>query len=438
MTAAYICDCGFSCKKSYYFQNHKSICKFESNKNLNDAISQLEESEIESIKKWWNKYSDRIFMQKLYPKIGDYLKHHLFPKILDIGFENFNIINKDLLGNPNIIYYQLEPFIENKTYKNDGLLECRVSELLNENLQFNKYFHIILDFGVLGAPSISKNWSEVEIIEYIRNIHGALRDNGLYFLKIDLPYFEIPEYKLDFEKMIYPYFEPITFETYPNDLHIFRENTNRPNFSKRDQYKFYFLKKKKEITRLVFIAHPDDESIWCDEKLENNTHVVVVFGLSKLGLEIAKLRKNEFKNAMEITGSSYEIWNYLEKSNRLQYESEIEENIVKVLDNFKNIQSIYTHNEFGEYGHIDHIRLHTIMKNAFCKYYKAGKSPEIYKFHPSLNYNSEDRFENIPFAEESEKRRKLLDCYKSQIMQKYRNIKLDFIPLSISNKGIIC
>jgi hypothetical protein len=73
-------------------------------------------------------------MQKLYPKIGQYLQHHLLPRILDIGFENYNIINKDLLGTPNIIYYQLEPFIENKTYKNDGLLECKVNELLNESL----------------------------------------------------------------------------------------------------------------------------------------------------------------------------------------------------------------------------------------------------------------------------------------------------------------
>ena len=429
MTAAYKCECGFSCKKSYYFQDHKSICKFESTKNFNNAISQLEESEIESIRQWWNKYSDRIFMQKLYPKIGEHLQHHLLPRILDIGFENYNIINKDLLGTPNIIYYQLEPFIENKTYKNDGLLECKVNELLNESLQFNKYFNIILDFGVLGYPSISKNWDENEIIEYIRNIHGALRENGFYFLKIDLPYLEMPEYKLDFDKMIYPYFEPITFETYPNDLHIFRENKNRPNFSKRDQYKIYFLKKKKKITRLVFVAHPDDESIWCDEKLDDKTHVIVVFGLSKLGQEISKLRKNEFKNAMEIAGCSYEIWNYPEKINRLKSESEIEEKIVKVLDNFKNIETIYTHNEFGEYGHMDHIRLHTIMKNVFRKYYKAGKSPEIYKFHPSLNYNSEDQFENIPFAEESEKRRKLLDCYKSQTMQKYRNIRLDFLPL---------
>lgn len=188
------------------------------------------------------------------------------------------------------------------------------------------------------------------------------------------------------------------------------------------------MRKKKEIIRLIFVAHSDDESIWCDEKLNNNTHVVVVFGLSKLGLEIAKLRKNEFKNAMEIAGCSYEIWNYPEKSYRFNSESKIEENIFKVLDNFKNIKSIYTHNEFGEYGHMDHIRLHNIMKSVFRKYYKSGESPEIYKFNPSLNYNSEDRFENIPFSKESEKRRELLDCYKSQTIHKYRNIQLDFSP----------
>ena len=155
----------------------------------------------------------------------------------------------------------------------------------------------------------------------------------------------------------------------------------------------------------------------------------MVFGLSKLGLEIANIRKNEFKNAMEIAGCSYEFWNYPEKMYRFNAESQIEENILKVLDNFKNIQSIYTHNEFGEYGHMDHIRLHNIMKNVFRKYYKAWKSPEIYKFNPTLNYNGEDPFENIPFVEESEKRRKLLDCYKSQTIRKYRNIRLNFLPL---------
>ena len=193
------CECGFSCKKLYYFTVHKKICKLENNDN-----KQSENLEIDSITLWWNKYSDRVFMKELYPKIGKYLKHIFMPKILDIGFENFNIINKDLLNNPQITYFQLEPFIENKIYKNDFLLECKVTELIHYYPEYKKYFQIILDFGVLGAPSISKNWDKQEITNYIKNIYSVLRDDGIYILKIDLPYFDMEEYKLNFETMIYP------------------------------------------------------------------------------------------------------------------------------------------------------------------------------------------------------------------------------------------
>jgi hypothetical protein len=240
----YICECGFSCKKLHYFQNHKSICLLEVSNIFDVIISKLEKDDMEKMNQWWNKYSDRKFMQKLYPKIGNYLRKINLPKILDIGFEDYNIINKDLLNNPEVLYYQLEPFIENKRFKNDVLLEYKVTDLLVKNIEFINYFHIILDFGVLGAPSISKNWEKDEIIEYIKNIHSVLKDDGLYFLKIDLPYLEMPEYKIHFDKMIYPYFDPVTFEDYENGIHIFNENKRRPDFSRRDQYKFFFLKKK--------------------------------------------------------------------------------------------------------------------------------------------------------------------------------------------------
>jgi len=440
MENSYRCNCGFTCRKSYYFLNHKNICNIDKINNLEIILQSYSNNSNEitnSLREWWNKYSDRIFMQKLYPKIGEYLQNILNPKILDIGFEDYNIINKDLLGNLSILYFQLEPFIENKKYKNDVLLECKVDEILKKYPEYEKYFNIIIDFGVLGAPSISKNWDEEQINEYIRNIYTALQDNGLYFLKIDLPYFEMPEYKLDFDKMIYPYFEPISFENYQNDLHIFRENTRRPNFSQRDQYKFFFLKKKKEIniiSTLVFVAHPDDESIWCEEKLDNTTHVIVVFGYSKMGLETAKIRENELKNAMNITGSSYEIWNFNEKKMNIQPKtiSAISKKIIKVLDEYKNIKTIYTHNEYGEYGHMDHIRMHQIMKKVLSEYYANKNSiPYIFQFYPNLNYNSDDRFENILWIKESERRKIILDCYKTQTMQKYRNIQLNFIPFII-------
>ena len=61
------------------------------------------------------------------------------------------------------------------------------------------------------------------------------------------------EYKIDFDKMIYPYFNPIIFENIPNGIHIFRENNRQSNFLKKDQYKFFFLEKKKKINNLVIV-----------------------------------------------------------------------------------------------------------------------------------------------------------------------------------------
>jgi LmbE family N-acetylglucosaminyl deacetylase len=154
-----------------------------------------------------------------------------------------------------------------------------------------------------------------------------------------------------------------------------------------------------------------------------------------MGLETAKIRENELKNAMNITGCSYEIWNFNEKKIRIEPKtiSAISKKIIKVLDEYKNIKTIYTHNEYGEYGHVDHIRMHQIMKKVLGEYYANKNSiPDIYQFYPNLNYNSEDRFENILWIKESERRKIILDCYKTQTMQKYRNIQLNFIPFIIS------
>ena len=49
MKTVYTCVCGLSFRKSHYFTSHKSICKFENTKNLNNALNQLDESEIEAI-----------------------------------------------------------------------------------------------------------------------------------------------------------------------------------------------------------------------------------------------------------------------------------------------------------------------------------------------------------------------------------------------------
>ena len=441
----HICECGFSCRKPHYFNNHKAVCKLNikpivSNVNNLDSIlyhysgqKKYNSDIIENLKEWWTKYSDRIFMTSLYPKIGEYFSTMLNANILDIGFENYNVINKDLLNNSKINYYQIEPCVGDKIYNNDKLLEGFVENLLEEHKYFT-YFDLVIDFGVLGS-GVSKNWSEETIEKYIYNILGSLKDNGLYFLKIDSLYFNMDENKLDLEKFIYPYFDPITFFEYENNKSIGRkEDGRRPDFTKRDQYKFFFLKKKKKINNLVIVANPDDETIWCDEKLNDNTHVVVVFSHSKLGLDTSLMREKEFKNVMDITKCSYELWNFPEKVRRISGDiiNTIKKNITGVLRTYNMIDTLYTHNIYGETGHSDHIRLHEIVKSVVCEFYSTNppsRMPQIYEFYPQLNYKSinvDDRLKNILCVEETQRRKVLLDQYKSQTIDIFRNIKLDF------------
>jgi hypothetical protein len=423
----YNCDCGFSCRKINYFKKHTLVCIYKKDKkDKKENIIDLLDYEYKcNIEKLWNKNSDRIFMQELYPQIGEYVKHKLNPKILDIGFENYNIINYQLLENSNITYFQLEPFIENKIYKNDILLNCKVTELLNKYPNYSNYFEIIIDFGVLGNPNISKNWNKNEINKYIKNIYNSLANTGIYFLKIDYIYLNMSEFKLNFKDMIYSYFLPITFNNYPNNTLISQEDSDTSEFSHDDKYVFLFLEKKKIINNLVIVAYPNAESLWCEEKLNENTLVIIVFGNSKYGLDISKIKEIEFINAMKIVGCSYEFWNFPEK--KIKYDKiisdEISIKIIEILDKYKDIESIYTHNESGEYGHFDSIKLHEIMKTLLYKYYKNLQKPKIYKFSPNFN--------NTLNIEESERKKKLLNCYKLHPIKLFREIENNFLEFNI-------
>jgi hypothetical protein len=424
----YNCDCGFSCRKLNYFKNHKLVCFYKKDK-LDNIIDLLDYNQKCDIDKFWNLNSDRLFILELYPQIGEYVKHKFNSKILDIGFENYNIINYELLENSNITYFQLEPFIENKIYKNDKLLNCKVTELLHKYPEYSNYFKIIIDFGVLGNPNISKNWNKKEISEYIKNIYNSLDNTGIYFLKIDYINSTTNDLKLDFEDIIYSYFIPVSFNNYQNNIVISKDNIDNDisEISKTDKYKFLFLEKKKIINNLVIVAYPNAESIWCDEKLNENTLVIVVFGLSKFGVEVSKIKENEFMNAMKITGCSYEFWNFPEK--KIKYDknitNEISIKIIEILNKYKDIESIYTHNENGEFGHFDSIMLHKIMKNLLYKYYENifTQAPKIYKFSPNLK-------KSLIFKE-SEIKKKLLDCYKLHPIKLFREIENNFVQFNI-------
>ena len=176
-------------------------------------------AEPKNIDSFWQQNKDRIFMLQFYPKLKK------FKTILDIGARDYTYRCKNLIGSADVKYIQMEPYPPKKL-NNDGLLECRVQESLKKFPKYTSFFDVVVDFGVLGWGTIEL--TSIDIIEYIKNVRGLLKEGGMYVLKVD----PSGKKRLDFSKYIEPYFE-------------YQDFGGWKNIHKVDVYDIYFLKKKK-------------------------------------------------------------------------------------------------------------------------------------------------------------------------------------------------
>ncbi|MCD7894813.1 MAG: Ig-like domain-containing protein [Erysipelotrichaceae bacterium] len=145
-----------------------------------------------------------------------------------------------------------------------------------------------------------------------------------------------------------------------------------------------------EATKLMIVAHPDDETLWGGGHLsEDNWFVVCITNGDN------ETRKSEFYKALEVLGANGVILSYPDKVNgqRSDWEND-KSDIMKDLDfviRYKDWDQITTHNQDGEYGHIHHKMTHSLVtsltKNAgqlnklyyFGKYYSKNKIPSSLK-----------------------------------------------------------
>ncbi|HIL26535.1 MAG TPA: hypothetical protein EYG21_03970 [Nitrospinaceae bacterium] len=165
------------------------------NKTEKDFFEKL--SDMDRI--FWSTHTDRQFTStKLFPLIGEYLKSNEPKRLLDIGIQGFNLADKDLLQNDKVEFYGLDKYsdsikgegILNETCIPEGWEEIMCSDLITADLFTNtklrRFFDVIVDYGVLGWDGANENWTTSHLENYIKNILDILKDNGLYFLKIDL------------------------------------------------------------------------------------------------------------------------------------------------------------------------------------------------------------------------------------------------------------
>ena len=134
-------------------------------------------------------------------------------------------------------------------------------------------------------------------------------------------------------------------------------------------------------TKLMIVAHPDDEILWGGAHLIEDNYVVVCI---TCGERADRLK--EFKTVMGLTNDQYLYLGYPDKTNgeRDNWESVYEKikiDLQKIYE-LTNWDIIVTHNPEGEYGHQHHIMTNEIVNSIvddkdklyyFGKYYSRKK-----------------------------------------------------------------
>lgn len=127
--------------------------------------------------------------------------------------------------------------------------------------------------------------------------------------------------------------------------------------------------------KVMFVAHPDDESLWGGAHLLQDDYLVVCM---THGWNEA--RKSAFIETMQKTNDKYIILNYPDTRKQFAdgtYETDtfstcrtaLQKDIEKVLS-YKKWEQVVTHNPDGEYDKYHHQQISKLVTKGFNKYYK--------------------------------------------------------------------
>lgn len=155
------------------------------------------------------------------------------------------------------------------------------------------------------------------------------------------------------------------------------------------------------VTKLMIVAHPDDETLWGGSHLIDSNYLVVCMSNGWY-----KKRSSDFERVMSQTGDSHIILDYPDvrrdwvTDGKYGYEMDLYSTCknamqedIEFLLNYKKWDEVVTHNPNGEYGKFHHQQVSNMVTAAFKKTL-VGKS-KLYYFGRYYNKGEENPGDKI-------------------------------------------
>ncbi len=113
------------------------------------------------------------------------------------------------------------------------------------------------------------------------------------------------------------------------------------------------------IDKVLFVSHPDDEVIFFYKELITNIGFIVIC----ITNGDHNVRLHEFVNSMKKLGLDYQIWDFEDGLYSVWNKGSIYKKINNILIKKEKWERILTHNDEGEYGHLQHKQLNRIIRD---------------------------------------------------------------------------
>ena len=165
-----------------------------------------------------------------------------------------------------------------------------------------------------------------------------------------------------------------------------------------------------DIDKVMFVAHPDDETIWGGAHLLQDKYLVVCMTCGR-----NKIRDKEITKAMKYSHDELIMLGYPDKilGIRSHWRDEFKSVVqnVRTILNYKEWKVVVTHNPQGEYGHHQHQLTNKIITDIY------GKRENLYyfgKYYRKSQLKITPKDSNLNKNVLRKKINQMLPIYKSQ------------------------